>query len=535
MLIRSVTALPGIMVLCAVLSVTACTDIFSEKKVRQYVGAPVTTGHGRTNTCSGVAAATALPPLHRLTHSEYDLTVRDLLGTSQSFASSLPSEQSEGGFNTAAEAQVITPTTAQGYFDSANKLAAEYLKRIGQQCAANDSACFDSTLLNLGERAFRRPLSKAEADRLKALPETLRRDGASAPESFSSGLSAILLSPQFLFRINTETEATRNLQQFTLASRLSYFIWSTLPDATLLGLAQSGGLSNQDTLRQTVQTMLSDQRAIAFVKNFGSQWLGTTNLAKHQSSAAMDAATLADFEQETLHYLGEFVRQNINVRDLLDAKFTFVNSRLARYYGLPAAGDSFVKTELTGSRRGGLLTQGSFLVSTSNPETTSPVKRGQWILNNILCSPPPPPPQGVDSAGFDAPDPRLSMRERVARHSSNPTCASCHMAMDPLGLAFENFDAFAVWRAADGAGPIDSSGQLPNGISFATSEELIAQLRSSDQFPRCVAMKMATYALGRAPQGRELCVIDQIAGKAGVPGYGMQDMIIDIGVDLLAQ
>lgn len=492
---------------------------------------------GEGAACDAGGASKPRPPLHRLNNSEYDVTIRDLLGTKMKFSETFPPDQVEGGFDTAAAAHVMSPTLAESYLDAAKRLAKEYAEEVGAGCrsgGADDAACLDTKLFDVAERAFRRPFASGESARLSTLTQNLRRDGSSAREAFEAGLSSVLVSPQFLFRFNATSSQLPNQDQYALASRLSYFLWSSMPDAELIELAKGGTLKDPAVLRRTASTMVTDAKAAAFIRNFVGQWLGTRQLAKRPPSSALDAAMLTDFQTETLSYVGEFIRKNTNVRELLGGNFTYLNARLAKYYGLPAVPGDFERVELRGAQRHGLLTQGSFLVATSNPESTSPVKRGKWVLDNILCAPPPPPPPGAETSDLQAGGAKLSMRERLAEHSRNSACAGCHTMMDPVGLAFENYDALGAWRESDAAGKIDPSGELPDGRAFASADELIEHLGASPELPRCVVQKLSTYALGRAPSGKEVCVVDSIAKRAEAKEYGFRDMIVDVAVELLA-
>lgn len=479
------------------------------------------------------------PPNHRLSNSEYDTTIQDLLGTKRKYSGIFPPDQIANGFDTAAEAHVISATMAESYLDAARQLSKEYAEKAVADCRSEggggeDVACLDAALREVAEKAFRRPLLSDESRQIGALAQNLRRDGSSTREAFEAGLAGVLMAPQFLFRINAADSVISNADQYALASRLSYFLWSSMPDGELLELAKAGTLKDPAVVRKAAVAMLKDAKADAFSRNFVGQWLGIRKLAARAPSGKMDAALLEDFQTETLRYVSEYISKNINVKDLLDGDFSYLNARLSKYYGLPAVSGDFERVELKGPQRRGLLTQAAFLVSTSNPDATSPVKRGKWVLDNILCAPPPPPPPGVETLESKPGSSKLPIRERLAEHSKSSACAGCHKMMDPVGLAFENYDAFGIWRDADDAGTIDPSGKLPDGRAFASSAELTELLASSPELPRCVALKLATYALGRVPSGKEICIVDAIAKKSQDESYGLQDMIVDIAVELLA-
>ena len=301
-------------------------------------------------------------------------------------------------------------------------------------------------------------------------------------------------------------------------------------------LAREGDLRSRAAIKDQINRMLEDTRSDGFIRNFAGQWLGTKQTIAAAQNNNADVELAKAFEAETLAYFREFIRENINVRELLGAKFTYLNPRLASHYGLPfnaRASDQLQRVELSGSKdRGGILTQGAFLVQTSNPTTTSPVKRCKWILEHILCSPPAPAPNN-EAARFEQIDPNLPMRERVARHSSDPGCAGCHKSMDPLGLGLENYDFAGSWRNNDRGSQIDASGELPGAGSFASPGELMRLLQDDPRFPTCVAKNLATYALGREPNDDEMCVVEKLGDKSSDVSYGLRDLLIDLSLALL--
>ncbi len=334
-------------------------------------------------------------------------------------------------------------------------------------------------------------------------------------------LRAVLASPQFLFRLEQQSDpAPAPTGDFDLASRLSYFLWSSLPDDELFQLAARGALRRADVLRAQARRMLADRRAQAFAADFAEQWLQTRRLAE----LAPDPKLFPDFDEslrsamirETRLFCRSIQEEDRSVLDFIDAPDTFVNERLARHYGLGGvSGDAFRRVSLAGTRRRGILTQASILTVTSNPTRTSPVKRGKWVLENILGIAPAPPPSGVEALKEDgSAGVAHTLRDRLEQHRSDLNCASCHGRMDPLGFALEGFDAVGVWRTHEGRQVIDDSGRLPGGRAFRGPDGLRSLLRARrDAFVRCLADKMLTYALGRGLDRSDRRAVDRIVNR----------------------
>lgn len=360
-------------------------------------------------------------------------------------------------------------------------------------------------LARFAGRAFRRPASVEEVARLMTLFQQAQGGGDNFETSVRHALTAVLVSPHFLFRGELQSDpdnpnAVHRINDHALASRLSYFLWSSMPDETLFRLAEKGSLRNN--LAGEVRRMLADPKSKALVDNFAGQWLQLRTMEIITPDAKMfpefDERLRASARRETEMLFEHILKQDRPLTELIDADYTFVDGRLARHYGLEGvAGDDFVKVSLKGTPRAGLLTHASFLALTSNPNRTSPVKRGKWILENILATPPPPPPPGVPP--LEAKELKGTLRQRMDAHRDNPMCASCHAKMDPIGFAFEHFDAIGRYREKDGTEPIDASGVLESGEPFDGHRafgNLISGSKRED-FIRCVVEKMFTYALGR--------------------------------------
>ena len=404
--------------------------------------------------------------------------------------------------------------------------------------AAEEAACARTIISTLARRAWRRPVTDADL----AIPHGLYRDGA-ARGGFEAGLElavrGILVSPNFLFRFEDQPASVEpgtpfRISDLELASRLSFFLWSSIPDDELLNLAVAEELHAPDILRQQVERMLADPRSQALVDNFAGQWLHIRNVAGFQPSPELlfhfDDNLRQAFERETQLFFESIMRENRNVLDLLDADYTFLNERLARHYGIPGVyGERFRRVPLPAdSVRRGLLGQGSILTGTSRANRTSPVIRGKWILENILGTPPPPPPPDVPDLEEER-DPRkvLPMREQLAAHRANPVCAACHAQMDQLGFALENFDAIGEWREIYASGlPIDAAAEFPDGTTFDGPSELRALLLSySDDFLTTVTDRLLTYALGRGLEATDMPAVRRIKREAAGDDHRFASLI----------
>jgi len=408
--------------------------------------------------------------------------------------------------------------------------------------SATDEACAKRIISTLARRAFRHPVV-TEAD----VEAPLRRFRAAAPGGgFESGiemaLRSILLSPEFLFRLeaqppNVAPNTPYRLSDIDLASRLSFFIWSSIPDDLLLDLAAKGALHQPEVMQQQVTRMLADPRSQALVDNFAGQWLQVRNVQTHQPSPEtlfhFDDNLRKALEQEMNLFFASIIREDRPITDLLDAKYTFLNERLAKHYGIPGIiGQEYRRVTLPAdSVRAGLLGKGAILMSTSYPNRTSVVIRGKWILDNVFGTPPPPPPPNVPPLAEET-DPRkvLPMREQMAAHRKNPVCAGCHSQMDQLGFALENFDAIGEWRDIYPSGtPVDASGQLPDGSKFSGPIELQKVLREhSDQFVTTATERLLTYALGRGLEAYDAPALRAIKRGSAADNYRFASLIQQI-------
>ena len=413
---------------------------------------------------------------------------------------------------------------------------------------ANDTgraqeACAYGILASLAQRAYRRPVGDAEVNMLMNFYRAGLSDG-SFDDGIQLALERLLISPDFLFRVerdpaNIEPDTNYQLTSIELASRLSFFLWSSIPDIELLDSAKNGTLQNPQVLEQQTRRMLADPRSKALVQNFAGQWLYLRNLR----SLVPDAVEFPEFDenlrdafrQESELFFESLIRENRSVTDLLGNGYTFMNERLAKHYGIENVyGSHFRRIYLEGEiaeQRGGILGQGSLLTATSYANRTSPVLRGKWVLTNILGTPPPPPPPDVsDLPERGADGQQANIRDRLLQHRADPACSGCHAPMDPLGLALENYDAIGRWRVTGEAGvPIDASGQMPNGAQFYGLQglrELLLERR--DEFVGTVTEKLLAYAMGRPPEYFDKPTIRSIVRDTALENHSWSSIIVGI-------
>jgi hypothetical protein len=413
-------------------------------------------------------------------------------------------------------------------------------------CRDNSDACATTILRTLARRAYRRPVSDADVAGLMQFYRSGRGVGTAtlgSPSDFDAGiefaLRSILVDPDFLFFVERDPAgvARGSLYRVTdlqLASRLSLFLWSSIPDDELLALAEKTELSNQVVLGRQVERMLADPRAAALVGNFAGQWLHLRNMR----SVAPDPEAFPEFDenlrdalrQETELFIEHQLRENRSVVELLTANYTFLNERLAKHYGISGIwGPQFRRVELGDPMRRGLLGQGSILTVTSYANRTSPTLRGKWILENLLAAPPPAPPPNVPSLDEGSASDGLSVRERMEQHRRNAVCASCHAQMDPFGLALENFDAVGKWRTRDGQAGIDASTSLPDGSTFDGPGGLRKLLADQPgRFTMALTEKLLTYALGRGVEYHDRPAVRRIVRDAAPGGYTWSSLIVGI-------
>ena len=471
-------------------------------------------GSGGTNTVA--ATDPGRVTLHRLNRAEYNNTVHDLLGTKLTPAEDFPIDDRGNGFDNMADVLTLSPLHLSVYHTAAKALAAEALSNATQRAAlitcdlAQGDSCVRQVLKGFAYRAWRRPIADAELDRMVAVVAVAKSNGDTAEVGLGLALRALLMSPHFVFRVELDQDPTslapHALSGFELASRLSYFLWSSTPDSALMASAESGALNTAATLKEQATRLLADARARSIIDNFAGQWLHLRAVDSlepdHTLFPNVDAPLLGAMKSETELLFKDIAFQGTPLVQLLTANYTYLNDRLATHYGLPAVGSAELKkVDLSGNaQRGGFLTQGGFLTLTSHVNRTSPVVRGKWVLDELLCATVPPPPPNVNLAGVSmAKEQGLTQRQALEVHRADPTCNSCHQLMDPIGLGLENYDAVGVYRDMDAGKPIDANGQLPSGETFVGSKELAARVAAKPEFARCAARKLYSYALGRPP------------------------------------
>ena len=396
------------------------------------------------------------------------------------------------------------------------------------------NGCARRIVSSLASRAFRRPVPAAEVSKYTALFRDARRRGESFDEGITVALQALLVSPDFLFRLERDAAGIYAIGPHELASRLSYFLWASMPDETLRRHADQGSLRRPDVLAAEVRRMLRDPKAAALVREFGGQWLQFRALENVKPDVEkfpdFDAYLRMSMREETERFFERIVREDRSILEFLDAKYTYLNERLARHYGVAGVtGPEFRLVTLTDPNRGGVVTHGSVLTVSSYSTRTSPVLRGKWVLDNLLDAPPPDPPPNtpaIDEAAIGA---SATQRAQLEAHRANPTCAACHRRMDPLGFGLENFDPIGKWRTEDGKFPVDASGTLPDGRAFTGPAELTAILSSErEAFAKALTSKMLTYALGRGLEPYDRRTVRMIARTLPQHDYRFSGLVLEI-------
>lgn len=487
-------------------------------------------GMGSSASQCPADAASQVPfrVLTRLNRAEYDNTARDLLGdTAHTPLTTLPADFGDGAFDNNAAALSIDPALSQAYLQLAESLAEGALaagspgRKLLFSCTTTDEACAKQVTSQLAARAWRRPLQDGELDRLWALYSAARAASYSFEQGLQVVVEAALISPNFLFRpeLDQTPDATtaHPVSAYELATRLSYFLWSSTPDAELESAAASGQLTTTTGVLEQVGRMWSDPKAEAFFLRFPGQWLHTLDVTIAKTPAAevfpgFNATLKAAMEGETAHFLRELMTTDTDFLSVLDAKFTYLNAPLAQFYGIPGQfTNDFTRVDLTGNaQRGGILTQASFLTVTSPSERTSPVMRGQWVLARLLNSAPPPPPSNIPALDAQTSGTPQSIRQKMTAHATNPTCAACHTLMDPIGFGLENYDGVGQWRTTDNGVAVDASGDLGGGKAFDGALQLQQLLKSDPRVPRALVQYLLSYALGRELGLDDHCLLDDV-------------------------
>jgi hypothetical protein len=478
--------------------------------------------------------------IRRLNRAEYNNTIRDLVGVQFQPAKDFPADDVGYGFDSIGDVLSLPPLLMEKYLAAAEKIVEQAYKtpELRRRLVPRDGrerGAHYQNIKQFASRAWRRPATDEETRRLMRFIQIAREQGDNPTEGVKTALQAVLVSPHFLFRVELDQAGKEAglISPHELASRLSYFLWSSMPDDELFKLAREDKLREPGIIENQIKRMLRDPKARTLADSFASQWLNIRGLAGFSPDPKRFPTFTAELRQDMLRETETFflhvLREDRGILDFLDADYTFVNERLARHYGLEGVkGVSFRKVSLAGTPRGGVLTHASVLAVTSNPTRTSPVKRGKWILENILGTPPPPPPPDVDELK-EGDEARGTLRQQMETHRKNPTCASCHQRMDPLGFGFENFDAIGAWRTQEGHNEIDASGVLPDGSTFKGPAELRKiLLKKRDLFAKCLTDKLMTYALGRGMERSDRCYIEAIVKKIARDDYKFNSLIVEI-------
>jgi hypothetical protein len=515
-------------------------------------------GGGGVGPLAGTGAATAaacttIEPgrvtVHRLNILEYNNTVRDLLGDATQPGAAFPDDTGGENFDNNADVLATSPLLFSKLETAADNLTTAALA-TGSAARAKlitcdatktgDAPCAMTVMTSFARKAWRRPATSAELARLVAFVPLARAAGDGFDQGIAQAMKAALLSPNFMFRPELDPDpaatAPRLLNNYEIASRLSYFLWSSLPDDALATAADMGQLQDVATLQQQAGRMLDDAKADTLVSDMGGQWFGTYKMATVTPLATSfpkwDPALGTSMVQETNMFLKDVLTgASTSFLDVLDAPYTYANARLAQHYGLTGVtGTGFQKVSLAGTNRGGLIMQGAILTTTSFPTRTSPVKRGQWVMANILCTPPPPPPDAVPSLDQTVVPPGSSVRTQLDAHIANPSCAGCHTLMDPIGYALEHFDGIGAWRDVDGTSAIDATGQLPDGTKFDGAQGLASALRQTGQanIAACATKKIFSYSLGRDPVAADQCQLAHLSTSFAGANYNMRSLIMQM-------
>ncbi len=488
--------------------------------------------------------------MRRLNRNEYNNTVNDLIGLDLKLADDFPSDDVGNGFDNVGDVLTLSPILMEKYLAAAKQIAIEVIKnpeasKLVFPAQSNDPNDLDEAVAvarenatHFASRAFRRSLNAEESERFLDLMKATWEANASKDEIMQTLITVVLASPHFIYRIEDDdpkdfVDGIRPLNDFELASRLSYFLWSSMPDERLFDLARTGKLHTPEQLSSEVDRMLADSKSKALVDNFAGQWLQLRDLEALSPDpikfASFDAKLRQSMRRETELLFSSILNENKSVLELLSTDSTYVDERLAKHYGIDGIyGDGFQKVDVRGKRRG-VLMHGSILLLTSNPTRTSPVKRGKWVLENLLAEPPPPPPPNVPELGADG-EALGTLRQQMEQHRANPNCAVCHVKMDAVGFGLENFDAIGSWRVADGRETIDPSGVLPGGRTFNGPLDLVQILVDDKkaEFCRCMSMKMLTYALGRGLGVADRCTVSSIVNNLAKNEYRFSTLIKSI-------
>ncbi len=482
-------------------------------------------------------------PIRRMTRREYNNSVRELLGDTTSPANAFPSEEEGLGFTNNADMQSVSPVLAEHYMVVAEQVATRATQNLQRllpckPAEVGEKACALEFIQKMGRRAFRRPLAQADVDALFAA-YTSGRTGADFRTGIERVLQVILQSPEFLYRVEVgepvaDREGVSALDDWEIASRLSFLLWGSTPDEELLKAAEAGALSTADEVAAQARRMLADPRARETVREFHAQWLGLSRI----DTLVKDSARYPKFTPSIRPHLRAEVDAFLDhviwegdgtLKTLFTAPYTFLNGTLANYYGLPSpSGTGMVKVELPAGRASGLFTQGGLMASLSTPNQTSPILRGKFVRERLLCQTIPPPPDGIPLLAPD-PDPKLTARERMAIHRQQPSCNGCHMMMDPIGFGFEKFDGVGRYRETEvGGAPVDDSGEVVGREigAFRGIPDLAGRLAKDPEVHGCFVKNWFRFALGRSETEADACTLSQLETTFSSSGGNIQELLI---------
>jgi len=510
--------------------------------------------HDPGSTTSAVCAAAPGPspgpsPIRRLTHFEYDNTLRDLLGDGSRPSSAFPPDEKLSLFSNDATAQSVTRLLAEGYMGAAEAASARATASLTGllPCTpdAADDACIGAFIDDFGKRAFRRPLDDEDRTDLRAAFDAGQAEGG-VSTGVGTVIEVVLQSPEYLYRVEggagagpgagAANASVAPVAPYELAARLSYLFWGTMPDAALFDAAARGDLATSDGVRAQAERLLADPRTRLTLASFFDQFPGLGQLGGLQKDPSIyptfETGLRAAFHGETLTFLDSILWDgDARLSTLLTAPFTFVNGKLASFYGMaPVDGTTFRRVDVDPARRGGLLTQGAFLATRAKFDQTSPVHRGKFVRERLFCTTLSPPPPDIAIRAPDL-DPRLTTRERFAQHSADPYCAGCHRLMDPIGLGFENFDGVGLWRDTESDQPVDGSGELTGTDvdgTFDGPRDLERRLAGSAQVERCATNQWFRFAHGRPDTPDDACSLDQLGRDFHASGGDLRELLLAI-------
>jgi hypothetical protein len=532
-----------------------CTAILASCTGR--IGTPGAGSTDGTPSGPGARLEAGIDPgrvgIHRLNNTEYNNTVRDLLGTSSQPAANFLAEEGYGSFDNTATALGMTSSQYDAYQGAASDLMSEAMASPTERarfmtCTPSGAgdACARKIIETFGAQIYRRPLAADEADRAMKVYDADIARAQSGTDAIGQALRAMLSAANFLYRIESDADPASTtphlLSGYEMASRLSYLHWSSMPDAALFEAAKNGQLQDPATLETTVDRMIADPKSNGFVESFAGQWLGIRKLITHSVTAQVFPTFTADLTdammKEGYLWFNEFLSKDRSMNEWFTADFNFVNAVLAQHYGFDAKGmgSELTRVEVTTDQRQGFLGLASFLTETSFPSRTSPTLRGEWVLSELLCDPPPPPPPQVpkldetaDPTAMNQAPGAINVRARLEAHRAAPACAACHKMLDPIGLGLERYDGIGRYRDTYPNGDtIMPDGQLPDGTKFSGPQQLGALIGKDPRFPSCVSSKLFTYALGREIEDYDAPTVDALHAKWAARGPTIRNLMKEV-------